>query len=395
MFEFHDLGDGSRRSRKALYVVAATYISIGLLLSLSAAVAGDRLSTFLGFLIITGAITALGVFNQLLRLGVRAKAISAGIDDVQRRLRALELAREEERRTKAAEIVPAVPAEGTGQPALAAGEEVGSGEEGAESPEAIAEPELNVESEDGEDEAHEASLAEVAALLNLAEIGSGDPAGLAAAVLNRDRFPRLVRLLEEEPPARSAAETAVAQLRLAEGGTVGGEHVRPAGTATVDESPMPLAGGSTAPASGSRNSEDKGDASDQWGPESSDDFEDDARMTTRNLLGEWKHAIREGDLATCRRVYSAIVDLSEPGAAEPLREMLERLADQTETRLRRTFADCIRRRDFSRALVLGQQFVELLPDRPVREEFERLRPALESRVNGAAQGVAAVAGQAN
>jgi hypothetical protein len=118
-----------------------------------------------------------------------------------------------------------------------------------------------------------------------------------------------------------------------------------------------------------------------------DDVPDEAAvgsvgMTTRNLLGEWKLAVREGDLATCRRVFSAIVDLSEPGAAAPLRELLDRLADQTETRLRRAFCDCVRRRDFSKALVLGRQFAELLPDRPVRAEFERLRPVLEKKANG-------------
>jgi hypothetical protein len=81
-------------------------------------------------------------------------------------------------------------------------------------------------------------------------------------------------------------------------------------------------------------------------------------------------------------VFSAIVDLSEPGAAAPLREMLDRLADQTEDRLRRAFSDCVRRQDFGKALVLGRQFAELLPDRPVRAEFEELRPVLERKANG-------------
>lgn len=454
MMDLHEPADSQRWIRKGLYVVAAMYTTIGLALSLSAAVAGDRLSTFLGFLIVTGAIAAVGLFTQLLRMEARMNSLVLGVEDVRRNLKAVEAGRvvaapvaDREAHTKAGTeirrggLAPLVGDAGfgfTGEKGSVLSDERGlrAGQLHDGELEAMASEPEHVT---GDHEAEDAG-----ALLNLAAVGAGEPVTLAAAVLPRDRFPRLVRMLDSEPPARSGPSGVVARrgnspamsppsVRMTGQGSAAeefsaepiaddlhsaagsaesdaGESLREAGSVAVAE--VRGAMGTvrelvTVPASalqGEFVAAEESGGDDELagrhvnGSAAAEEWRDAAAvasvgMTTRNLLREWKLAVREGDLATCRRVFSAIVDLSEPGAAAPLREMLDRLADQTEDRLRRAFSDCVRRQDFAKALVLGRQFAELLPDRPVRGEFERIQQVLEFRANGKEGKVNSAVGQ--
>jgi hypothetical protein len=82
--------EAARRTRKTLYIVAGLYVGIGFLVAAGAAMAGDRLSAFLGFLIISGALAVGVVVSAVLRIGVRLDETAETIKEVRARLGRLE-----------------------------------------------------------------------------------------------------------------------------------------------------------------------------------------------------------------------------------------------------------------------------------------------------------------
>lgn len=277
--------DTTRRSKKTLYVIAGFYVGVGFFVAAPAALSGDRLSAFLGFLIISGALGAAVVVNAVLRLGARLSAIGESLDDIHNRLEQIEL------------TYP--------------------------STETSASPESSTR------------------VIYLTSFGRGDPSVLAAARLDRSAFPRLVTTMEEAPSAEAAH----------------GRH--------EEANDLDATGGSSQTAEVKR-----GEAPDTF---------DAADVTTKNLLREWKMGLRTGDVAACRRVFSAFVDTADLTIVAQLGAQLEALADRTERSLREAFAECARRRDYTGLLEIGDRICELLPDRPVAEEFKRIKPHLLGR----------------
>lgn len=273
----------ARHTRKTLYLVAGFYVVVGFVVAVAAAIQGDRLGTFLGFLIVSGALAMGLFFRAALHLGVRISDMGEGLDELRRRLERIErLMRDTD----------------------------AGGRKSADQ----RQPKT----------------------LDLSEIGRGDPAVLAAATLDRDVYPRLVATMDEEPPAQ-----------------MDGSRPRQA------NEPRREAVGSGEVAS----------AADMFGP--------NVGLTTKNLLRQWKVALREGDLAGCRGVLSALIDTAGPEAVEPLRVQIADLTERVERTLRDGFAAHVRDRDYASAIAIGERMCALLPDRPVVEEFARLRPMLE------------------
>ncbi len=85
----HAPQESARRTRRTVHIVAAFYVGIGLVLATSAALAGDRLSTFLGFLIITGTLGATVLANTVFRIGYQLSAMEHTLSDIQRHLATL------------------------------------------------------------------------------------------------------------------------------------------------------------------------------------------------------------------------------------------------------------------------------------------------------------------
>lgn len=165
MTSHHELLESSRKIRRTLYLLAAFYVGVGFLLAIPAALAGDRLSAFLGFLIVSGAIGFGVMVSTVLRLGIRLSLIGESLNDVGQRLGRLEESSKE--RT-----------------------------------------ELSVE----EDPVLRCPPART---LDLAALGTGDANALAAATLDRKAYPRLataiagdhdetVGVADEEDPAERA-----------------------------------------------------------------------------------------------------------------------------------------------------------------------------------------------
>jgi hypothetical protein len=273
----------ARHTRKTLYLVAGFYVVVGFVVAVAAAIQGDRLGTFLGFLIVSGALAMGLFFRAALHLGVRISDMGEGLDELRRRLERIERLMRE----------------------------IDAGGRKSTDPQA-------------------------SKTLDLSEIGRGDPAVLAAATLDRDVYPRLVATMDEEPPAQ-----------------MDGARPRQA------NEPRREAVGSGEVAS----------AADMFGP--------NVGLTTKNLLRQWKVALREGDLAGCRGVLSALIDTAGPEAVEPLRVQIADLTERVERTLRDGFAAHVRDRDYASAIAIGERMCSLLPDRPVVEEFARLRPMLE------------------
>lgn len=273
----------ARHTRKTLYLVAGFYVVVGFVVAVAAAIQGDRLGTFLGFLIVSGALAMGLFFRAALHLGVRISSMGEGLDELRRRLDRIErLMRETD----------------------------AGGRKSADQRQSKT--------------------------LDLSEIGRGDPAVLAAATLDRDVYPRLVATMDEEPPAQ-----------------VDGSRPRQANEPRREA----VASGEVA------------SAADMLGPE--------VGMTTKNLLRQWKVALREGDLAGCRGVLSALIDTAGSEAVEPLRVQIADLTERVERTLRDEFAAHVRDRDYASAIAIGEGMCALLPDRPVVEEFARIRPMLE------------------
>ncbi len=141
----------NRRAARTLQIISALYVAVGFFLAIPAALRGDRLSAFLGFLIVSGALVAAAIGRILLRLTDRITALSEGLVGLDERLERIEHVAER----------------------------------------------LAGDRPDGPPVRH----------LNLSAIGRGDPSILAAASLDRDVFPRLVTIIGNESavPSQRAA----------------------------------------------------------------------------------------------------------------------------------------------------------------------------------------------
>lgn len=281
--------DASRRTTKTLFVVAGLYVAIGLAVSASAAYSGDRLSTFLGFLIITGALVAGVMMHAILRLTVRLAGLGDRLDSVHERLQHIEK-KLHDAQIPAARI-PAVP---------------------------------------------------VVQCIDLAAVGTGNPADITAATLERGRYPRLVTVMEGP-----AVQVEDAGARFVGDGAVAGS-----------------------PETGSMESAPAFDEVEVLRHQAL------SAVTTRNLLREWRAGMHDGDLAACRRIFSALVDTTDTVTVLPLSAQLQELTDRTEQRLRAEFSAAVRGRDYAGALDIGERIRQLMPGHAVTQEFERLRPHL-------------------
>ena len=151
MNPYKQMAETARRTRKTLYIVAGLYVAVGFVVLVGAALAGDPLSAFLGFLIVSGALAVAILVSSVLRLSARLSAIDEGLADIR-----AQLDRIENSRPLAGTLTAAMPADG--------------------------DPDM----------------------LDLAAIGLGDPASITAATLDRDVFPRLVKTMHEAPPPEPA-----------------------------------------------------------------------------------------------------------------------------------------------------------------------------------------------
>ena len=173
------------------------------------------------------------------------------------------------------------------------------------------------------------------AVVDLAAVGHGDPGRIIAATLDRSVFPRLAETLNEQPPATTPdIQSEVESLRSKVEG---------------------------------RRSDEGTAAATQY---------DVGGVAHKNVLRIWKQAVRAGDLITGRSVYSILVDTVDPRLVARLEVQMQALADRTEQRLRAQFVERVRQRDVEGVLQVGNQMCELLPDRPIAEEFRRLKPLL-------------------
>lgn len=278
-----------------MYVVAAFYVLVGFMLAIVAAVNGDRLGTFLGFVIISGALATAALFRSVMRIGLRISTVGEHLDEMRGRLQRIEASVSSAR--------------------LAAGEPAG----------------MAVDEE----------------RVDLAKSASGDTSLITAATLDRQAYPRLVTAMAQHPPAQN---------------------------------PPPQKAVQGAGASGAWPSDDDVDelAELLGTPFLAEQAAADQPMS-RNLLRTWKVALREGDLATCRSMYAALVDTAEPRIVVRVSEQFEALARRKEKSFREQFAAAVRDGDYDGALAVGREILRLMPDRLIADEYRRLETHLLRR----------------
>lgn len=175
--------------------------------------------------------------------------------------------------------------------------------------------------------------ADAVRVMNLAAIGEGDPSVLTAATLDRSRFPRLVAALDElheqttDLKNKAAHDSFLSDLDDAEA-----------------------------------------------------DLPDDVSPTARNLLRQWRVAVRTGDLNTCRQVYGALADIADPELVARLGETLSRLTEHIRLDLRDAFRASIRAANYADALAVGYELHKLFAKSQAAADFTRLEPHLRRRL---------------
>lgn len=276
MATYAEAVENARRIRRTLGVVAAMYVVIGFALAIPAAVGGDRLAAFLGFLIVSGALSVAFLINALTRIGVRVAAMADAVEALTAR----------------------IPPSANGSTMIGSTSTFGT-------------------------------VGETAAV-DLADVGRTEPGELSAATLEPNTFPRLAVAMDEQPPAGATAAYA--------------EGMEPL---LVNE-----------------NSDDGADA----------------ELSVRNLMRTWVVARRNGDVAACRRIYSALVDVAGVDLNELLREQLSEVTDRARIALRDQFADQVRAQNYAAAIETGEMIREQFPDSTLVTEFDHIRPSLLRRL---------------
>lgn len=147
----------SRHTKRTLYVVAAFYVVVGFVAATASALNGDRLGTFLGFLIISGALGATSLLRAVLRIGVRISAMGDAVTEMHARLGRVEAGLNEARER--------------------------AGLDGRSPPNAGG-----------------------VRMLDLATMGNDNPDVLTAATLDQDAYPRLVASMEDDPAATAPSD---------------------------------------------------------------------------------------------------------------------------------------------------------------------------------------------
>jgi len=314
----------TRDTKSTLYIVAVFYVLIGFVLATWGLVAGDRLGTFVGFVIISGALATTALLRAVLRMGIQLSSIHESLE----RLR-IDLGRP----VAASPTVPTAVPTGPGKPATTAASHSATTDthpvRGA-SPDAQDARPLAVP-----------TSKQVLPTIDLANAPMENADVLAAATLERGVFPRLVRAMEAEPPAQSS--DAVSLMEDDSG----------------DEIPV--------------------DALEWFDGPLAETASVRSAAAVRNILRSWRVALRARDLPTCRRVFAALEDTADASVVDPLRQPLGELIARIERELRDEFTQRRRAGDFPGMLRVGQCICALLPERPIAAEFRRIEPHILRR----------------
>lgn len=332
----------TRDTKSTLYIVAVFYVLIGFALATWGLSAGDRLGTFVGFVIISGALATTALLRAVLRMGIQLSSIHESLERIR-----TDLART--RGSSPAEVAAAstspresaIPggasnhrADGASQRTSSLASTVASGDLKSSG---------GASTNLSQAQAHEVPAATpVRSTIDLAHAPMENADVLAAVTLERGVFPRLVRAMEADPPAQSASELSL-----------------------VDDdsgAEMPI------------------DALEWFDGPLAETASVRSAAAVRNILRSWRVALRERDLLTCRRVFAALEDTADASIVDPLRQPLADLIARVERDLRDEFARQRQAGDFPGMLQVGQSICALLPERPIAAEFRRIEPHILRRV---------------
>ncbi len=280
-----------RRAKKTIYLVACLYIVVGLVVAMVAALSGDRLSAFLGFLIITGALACGAVLIVLLRFGAHLSSIGDQLSTLHQQISNIQQV-QRQFNSAVADDPP--------------------------QPQTLPLP----------DRSHRPV-----------------EESLVAATLDRSRFPRLAKIMDNEPSGQIPVAD---KLSRSQSPSTTRSQRDP-----VIEKPISMRAYTTLPRT-------------------------------------WQTAHREGDIAACRAMLSTYVDTADADAIDVMTLQLEQLIDQAAAHLRQSFAGHIHREDYEGALAVGHRIVELMPEHDIAEDFEQIKPFLFERVKKIAQATATV-----
>lgn len=312
----------TRDTKSTLYVVAVFYILIGFALATWGLAAADRLGTFVGFVIISGALATTTLLRAVLRMGVQLSSIYESLECLRTEL------------TRRSALPAAPPPSTPGAPRV--GNIVQGATDGATSA-------LDAPAPSTPAPLSASTEADSTTAIDLSYAPLENAEFLTAVTLERGVFPRLVRAMESDPPAQSVDDRTSAD--------------------AMEEEPVPI------------------DALEWFDGPLEETGSVRAAAAIRNILRSWKVALRERDLPVCRRILAALEDTADPSVLEPLRGPFQDLVNSTERDLRNGFTHCRLAGDVVGMLRIGRTICALLPERPVAEEFRRIEPHLARRAS--------------
>lgn len=335
----------SRQVQAVALIVAAVYAAGGLWITIYASVSGqDAVNTVAGLMIFSFAVSWGVLLVMVMRLGERISTMAERVDGLDSALGRIERAQQrllDGARERAAPVEPVEPAEPV----------------------------------------------RVVRSVDLAAVGPGDPSRLAGAVLDRARFPRLATSIEERPDQAADERSMLLDDEMAvapvpQPASAGGLDTVEAGRSAAAIAPAPVVAGD-APVAGSPVEAAASVSEPVFMPLSAAPAgASETDLAGGNLLRAWAMAVRHGELAAAREVFSALVDVADEEVVADLRGELFMLEHRVEKRLRAEFARCVRESDYEGALAAGREMTELLPGSAVTADFARLEPHLRRRLAG-------------
>lgn len=386
MNEHQNMLDDSRETKKTLYVVTAFYVAVGFALLVSSAVTGELLGTFLGFVIISGALAVTALLRAVLRIGLRVSAIEERMEQLHR---GFEDALRPEASVAAglgarAEALLTVDSGVAGPPGVAHPDEYLNDEGPAESASSVTDPTNPADNVPARGNGSP-SVIDLAAHARRASVD------LAAATLDRGVFPRLMASSEPSsvspgddlaPARRSPTIDAAVKPPDDE---CGRSHQQERNVLLADFDASTLTSDDDGVSShGEAPQADRGcsvpsapfDAAVQSEAGAAPVVSFATAVAASNLQREWKVALREGDVSAARRVYSLLADISDGEHARRMTSELDDLENLAERSLREEFAERASRRDFVGMVETGERILDWLPDREIARDAERLLPML-------------------
>ncbi len=176
-------------------------------------------------------------------------------------------------------------------------------------------------------------------IVNLAEVGKGDPGELSSTILQHSAFPRLVVPVEDGEESADYADEDDSTSLLGRKQVVAAENISAVGTMNSTRT-----------------------------------------VRSTDLQRRWMIAMHDEDVLACRAVLAELNESVDASLLTAYQDALARLVKDVKKDLRVRFMRCLHAGDIRGALRVGEEIISVLPDHRIAADFERIKPKLEAQL---------------